>query len=126
RGIAIGPGAKFIATAGEDQTLRTWQREPGRALRSIVAHTRGVWAVALTGDGQIALTGGKDKSVKVWDLEDGTPLGTLVGHMDWVTGVAVSADGRLVASCGRDGELRVCYLDWNLVATEAGEAASQS
>jgi WD40 repeat protein len=54
-----------------DKTLKVWDVETGRELRTFAGHTHGVRGVALSVDGRRAVSGSDDHSVKVWDVETG-------------------------------------------------------
>ncbi len=87
-----------------------------------VGHTSWVNAVAVSGDGAIAVTAAGDRfervqlvaadaTLKVWDLRRGEERSTLRGHQMSVETVAVSSDGRTAVSGGRDRTVRVWNLD---------------
>jgi eukaryotic-like serine/threonine-protein kinase len=65
--VAISPNGNTIATGSTDRTLKTWDLQTGRLLRSLNGHSD--WVLALTFDstGQSLVSGSKDKTIKVWD-----------------------------------------------------------
>jgi WD40 repeat protein len=69
-----------------DRTVKVWELESGRLLRSLEGHTGGVNAVAVSPDGRFIVSGSDDRTVKVWELESGRLLRSLEGHTDWVNG----------------------------------------
>src|SRR5690606_19212258 len=81
-----------------DTTLKIWDIISGEELISLVGHTKGVTAVAVTPDGNRAVSASEDQTLKVWDTNTGTELFTLKGHQDWVTAIAVTPDGRRAIS----------------------------
>lgn len=56
-------------SASIDRTLKVWDLETGRALRTLTGHKAGVWGVAVTPDGRSAVF--MDHTLKVWDLVTG-------------------------------------------------------
>ena len=60
-----------------DKTLKVWDLESGRELRTLKATLAGVNGVAVTADGQRAVSASEDKTLKVWDLDSGRVLRTL-------------------------------------------------
>jgi WD40 repeat protein len=63
-----GRGGRWVASAGEDSTVKVWDSHTGKLLRSFRGHTGLVTSVTFTPDGRRLLSGSRDKTVKVWDL----------------------------------------------------------
>lgn len=100
-----------ILTGGADATLRLWDLEEGRAIRTFTGHRDRVHSVSLSGDGRLALSASftpysrdSDNSLRLWDVESGTCLRIIEGRAEGATSVALSADGSLAASanCNAD------------------------
>jgi WD40 repeat protein len=112
-GVAVTRDGKRAVSASADETLKVWDLESGRALRTLEDRSIWVKCVAVTGDGKrvVAASGNGNWTLKVWDLESGRPLRTLEGHSHKVLGVAVTGDGRRVVSASSDTTLRVWDLE---------------
>ena len=78
--MAVTADGKLAVSASEDNTLKVWDLETGRALRTLEGHSDSVSGVAVTADGKRAVSASGDKTLKVWDLETGRALRTLEGH----------------------------------------------
>ena len=78
--MAVTPDGQRAVSASEDQTLKVWDLDSGRELRTLTGHTGSVTAVAVTPDGQRAVSASGDETLKVWDLDSGRELRTLTGH----------------------------------------------
>ena len=78
-----------------DYTLKVWELESGRALRTLKGHTDSVIGVAVTPDGKRAVSASWDKTLKVWDLESGEALATFTGEAD-------------VLCCACDDDMIIC------------------
>jgi WD40 repeat protein len=109
-GVAVTRDAKRVVSASGDKTLKVWDLETGRALRTLEGHSDHVHGVAVTPDGKWAVSASRDNMLKLWDLETGRELRTLVGHSDRVWGVAVTPDGKRAVSASWDGTLKL----WDL------------
>src|SRR5205085_1105963 len=75
--------------------------------RSCLGHRTAIAAVALSGDGQVALSGSNDWTLRLWDTETGDCLRAFEGHRSYVDAVALSGGGRLALSGSRDQTLKV-------------------
>ena len=71
---------RWAVSASLDKTLKVWDLEAGRELRTLEGHSALVTGVAVTADGRRAVSASEDKTLKVWDLDSGRELRTLEGH----------------------------------------------
>ena len=62
------PGGRWVASAGEDSSVKVWDSRTGRLIRTFRGHTGLVSSLAFTPDGQRLFSGSRDKTVKVWDV----------------------------------------------------------
>lgn len=116
--VAVSPDGEMIASGGEDNQLKLWNRN-GKLLKTINEHQGSVNAVAFSPDGKLIASGSVDKTIKLWRL-DGTLLKTLTGHTNKVYAVAFSPDGKLIASSGDDYTIKLWKLDGTLLKTLTG------
>ena len=86
--------------------------ESQELVRTLQGHSGGVYGVALSVDGQLAVSASADKTLIVWDMTTGRKMRTLEGHTGAVLRVALSADGRLAISASEDQTLKV----WDVAA----------
>ncbi|AFY71469.1 WD40 repeat-containing protein [Thalassoporum mexicanum PCC 7367] len=78
----------------------------------LCGHDAGVYAVAVSEDGQTLVSGCDDGTIKIWDLTTMTEIASLHGHDAKVRAVAVSSDRQLIASGSNDGVIKV----WGICA----------
>ena len=55
-------------SASDDKTLKVWDLETGRAIRTLRGHSAAIWSEGMSADGLRAVSASKDKTVRVWDL----------------------------------------------------------
>jgi len=110
--VAVTPDSQRAISASLDNTLKMWDLETGRELRTL---TGGGTSVVVTPDGKRAVSASYGETLKVWDLETGAclrTLGKLEGqHVGRVHGVAVTPDGKRAVSACDDKTLRVWDLE---------------
>jgi len=100
--VAVSGDGRLAVSACADKTLKVWDPNSGREVRTLRGHSDNVAGVAVSADGRLAVSASADKTLKVWELNSGREVHTLGGHSDSVTGVAVSADGRQAVSASKD------------------------
>jgi F-box/WD-40 domain protein MET30 len=86
-----------------DNTVKLWDVDTGKAVRTLFGHIEGVWAVA--SDKLRLVSGSDDRTIKVWNREDGRCTATLVGHCGAVTSLQLGEDK--IVSGSDDGDVKV-------------------
>lgn len=72
--IDISRNEDYILTCSSDQTVKLWEAETGRLVRTFTGHTGEVKSVSFTPDTRTALSASEDKTTKLWDLTTGEIL----------------------------------------------------
>ena len=101
-------GVRALSTSGA--TLRVWDLNIGRCLRTLEGHLKPVASVVAMSDGLGAVSASSDGTLRVWDVDSGRCLRTIEGHTSGIESVAVTADGWRAVSASFDDTLRV----WDL------------
>jgi small GTP-binding protein len=110
--MALSPDGCILASPSRDRTVRLWNMESGRVLKTLEHHSS-VLCVAWSPDGMTLATGTDNaKKVFIWDATTGRHMKTLDGHWGRVNGVAWSPDGKILASCSDDQQIVL----WNTMS----------
>ncbi len=117
--IVISPDGKTIISGSDDKTLKIWDLNSQKLLRTLEGHTNWVYAIAIGGDSQTIVSGSKDKTIKLWQLA-GQQTRTLTGHTSYVNSVAISPDRTKIASGSYDKTVKVWNLKTGRVETLKG------
>ncbi|MBW4521192.1 MAG: NACHT domain-containing protein [Scytolyngbya sp. HA4215-MV1] len=96
----------WLASGSNDHTVKIWDTHTEKVIRWFPGHTRRVWSVKFSPDGQWLASGSDDKTVRLWDVHTGD-CQVLQGHTNYVRSTAFSPDGKLLASGGHDREVRL-------------------
>ncbi|MFN2506613.1 MAG: DUF4365 domain-containing protein [Acidimicrobiales bacterium] len=108
RALAVTRNGEEVVSAGDDGTVRIWNRDSGEQLAALKCHVGWVWALAVTPDGEEVVSAGDDRKVLVWNRDSGEQR-AFFGHSGRITALAVTPDGEEVVSAGDDLKVRV----WN-------------
>ena len=73
-------------------------------------HSKAVYSVVWSPDGQVIASASRDCTVKLWSKE-GRELQTLSGHRALVYNVSFSPDGQMIASASLDGTIKLWSRD---------------
>lgn len=108
--VDVTPDGRKIVSVGQDETLRIWDPNTGRCLRSIENAGAGT-SVATVSSGQVAVSGCCDGSLRVWNLDTGICIAKLDIFSSPITDVDVTPDGRLAISAGHDKTVKLWDLE---------------
>ncbi len=100
--VAFRPGGFFVATGGDDGTIRIWDDANGEQRALLTGHSGPVYSVTYSPDAAVIASAGSDHTVRIWDPGTGQQRAQLTGHSGLVRSVAYDRTGTLLASVGDD------------------------
>ncbi|MGP1414934.1 MAG: eIF2A-related protein [Treponema sp.] len=112
--IAYSPDGKYIASGSSDGTIKIWEAETGRLLRTLTGHADDIYSVSYSPDGAYLASGSNDKTIRIWEVKTGACIKTLTGHTSYVRSVTYSPDGAYLASGSWDETVKI----WEIATGE--------
>lgn len=116
RSLSFSDNGKLLVSAGHDNTVRVWNIETGRAIRTFRGHGSWVRASAAAADGRWILSGGYDAQIRRWSIEGGDEIHVLQGrpfegHANAVLAASFSPDGTQVVTASQDRRAKSWQAD---------------
>ena len=115
RGVAISARSPYLFSCGEDKTVKCWDLEYNKVVRSYHGHLSGVYCIATHPTLDVILTGGRDSVCRVWDIRTKAEVMVLGGHRSTVHCVATQAGEPQVVT----GSADTTVWTWDLVTGQA-------
>lgn len=101
------PDSRIFATASYDGTVKLWDGQTGKPLRTLAGHQNLVLSLAVSPDGNTLASGANDNTIRFWDVPAAAPSASWTGHTAAINDLAVRPDGLFAVSVGDDKVVRV-------------------
>ncbi|KAI5968762.1 lub1 [Candida margitis] len=117
RKLLVLPGGERFVSSANDGTIKIWDLQTGRILKTLFGHDSFVYDLALLPNGNLVSTG-EDRTVRIWDLSKGeqaVQVITLPCISVWCVTMLPNGD---FAVGGSDNQIRVFTQDPARVAPQ--------
>ncbi|MCZ8118687.1 MAG: DnaJ domain-containing protein [Microcystis sp. LE18-22.4A] len=112
--IDVSPDGKIIASAGEDQTIKLWQRETGKLIYSFLGVNEPIQTLAISPNSKSIIAGGLDGRISQWQLDTKQYKSSFFArvnaphsHDGVILQLAFAANERFIVSASNDKTLRI-------------------
>jgi len=103
--VMYSPDGRRIVSGSDDGTIKIWDVNNGKELRTLSGHKGGVGSAKYSPDGKYIVSGSVE--IKIWDAQTGKELRTLSGHTKDVNSVMYSPDGKRIVSGSSDNAIKI-------------------
>lgn len=106
--LAYHTEKKWIASCGDDNTVRLWDSETFEMITEFSGHTDYVSNVIFRDN--LLFSASKDKRIGVWDINTLQNITFLEGHSDWIDAMSISPDNKSLFSVASNNQL----IEWDI------------
>jgi WD40 repeat protein len=133
--VALSPDGKLVAGGSVDYTIRIWDVESQKLLKTLKKHESHVNGIAFSPDSKFLVSGSgvdmywftrgvsQDSTARIWSVK-GDQIAVLKGHSEAVYSVAWSPDGKTIATGSQDNTIRLWSPDGKLIRILRGHSGT--
>jgi WD40 repeat protein len=111
RALAFSRDGAWLASGGEDSTVRLWSIPDGSLRQIREGHPAGIRALAFSPDGRWLISGDEAGELRRWSLqEEAEPQVLIPSGKKAVKALAFSEDGQALWAGWEDGEIRILRM----------------
>lgn len=111
--VAYSPDGKILASGSNDWTIRIWDVENRKHIKTLEGHTGPVNSVTFLQDGKTVISGSND-GIRVWHVENWSDKILYKKENAGIVNVMCLPDGKTLISLSKNGEIE----SWDLTSGE--------
>ncbi len=102
RALDFSPDTLYVASAGNDNTIRIFNTDTGEHIRTLSGHTDAILAIDYISEGpdNAILSASEDTDIGFWDADTSEMLGILEDHTGSVWSIELDSNGNYIVSAG--------------------------
>ncbi|KAI9512782.1 WD40-repeat-containing domain protein, partial [Russula earlei] len=76
----FSPNSKYVLASTQDSTIRLWDYQTSRCVKTYTGHTNRTYALVAAFGGKYIISGSEDAKIYIWDLQSRCIVQVLEGH----------------------------------------------
>jgi len=92
--LTLHPDSTILATGSRDKSIKLWNLNNTREIRSLLGHTASVRSIAFSPDGKTLASCANDETFRLWNISTGETIFRSEPLGDLLTSIAFLADGK--------------------------------
>lgn len=105
--IALHPDSIIVATGSRDKSIKLWNLNNTREIRSLLGHGASVRSIDFSPEGKILASCANDETFQLWDIKTGASIYQSPAMGDLLTSIAFLKDGQHLIVGGYPWEVLV-------------------
>lgn len=108
--IAVTNEGSLAVSGGMNGSLRVWDLDEMKEIRTLGSGSKAVWSVSITPEGRPLLLTTEGQSLKIWDMEEWAVIASFTGDSDFLS-CAVARDGVAIVAGDTMGKVHILRLE---------------
>ncbi len=105
--VAFSADGRWVATASLDRSIKIWDVDTGKVLKTLDGHKRPIRALTFAPNDEFLASAGSGGTIYIWNPKTGKHTRPIKAHDRSIRALAITPDGSRLASCSDDRTIKI-------------------